>query len=1287
MQINFYTNKFLAFIIVFILLSCQNPDENKWVTFEPKNETEIYNEPASTENKESQPLNQSTTTIQNDKVIVNKPNFHPESHFAMLSDWLRINQFLSDNKSIRTTAENLSYKGFDLELHYPHPRQSLRLESKEGTFSTKTNQSGTYHIAALIYDNIGAETFELSINKKFIGSFTANSDNNKEYLFLTTTDFELEENDDITFSSKIKNGVSPSFSHFAHRVEEIIIIPTLNSIPKSTYKHEIRNITLNQINLYPYLNKNNLHLTWITNWKTKCFITVDYDNLDTKTIHESNQWNNHRIIIPLETEKSINQVKLNCESLNGEVTSDWIIPDKNKNPVIDVNYSTSFSVNNPSEFEYNMKPITISIPIPKSKWWGNSFVLLDKNNNPHIFQSSPLSYWEDGSIKWVLIEFLSNIKPNKEKTFFLSHTSTSLPDKNDSICVEAQDSVVLNNGKVKLELSSSNSPLDSIYFDINSDGYISSNELMSKSDQNGIISIVSDTGDRYYNQSISNYRVLRNGPISCIISVKSIIDYHKGTQIESDFQIEMYKNQNWIGFESTVGFNSPTGKTRFKSIDLNLPIEDGDLISNEIGIGKSDKYISNQNIELIQAKDDHWILNKNGTIVSKGTKAPGWANANFETHQIKLSVKDFWQQWPKSISVNQNALTVGLFPQIDKDWIKPSDNIELTKLLYHFDNDSYIMPSGLRKTHKLTLSFGGINSAHSKTLKLQGKVDPKLIVNTGVIGSVAEFNPHKFPLYDSIFNEMLNSRLLRIKNNREYGILNFGDWWGEREVNWGNNEYDTPHGLFQNWLLGGPDVSFNLAVSAVTHMQNIDVVNQGPADQVGKMYKHSIGHLGNWFKEPIQDEKLKKGFYKSHHSSGHTWIDGLLDHYYLTGDISSFSTAMKIADNLASYETINYDFTTAREIGSFLLVMASAYKATNDEFYLNAATIGFERLIQRENLEKGGWDRILTSYECNLNPPQLGEKSFMTGLLLSGLKQYHILTRNSKASDMIIDASSRIINENWNDKLRGFKYSSCDNSPSPTDLNWIILEGLGYSWELTNNLKFAHPILQNLMLRETFKDSKGFSLSTRFAQQILHNKAHAQNNLFNVYSEKNTSFNLSSKKREAIISFSSNNTKTDNFSIILSNNQNDSTKMIDLINGFASTVLNTENDIVYKIRIHSRDRSGINILSDSTKLNLIISDEIVLLGQKAIRTFWLNLPGNDAPIDLNLRSPEIASIKLIDSNGKLIEKCQSNSCQLTLDIKQDNINSPIRIEIQNNNDATLTIDDGPTLISAFANQL
>ena len=86
--------------MVFILLSCQSPDEKKWVTFEPKNETEIYNEPASTENKESDQSNQSTPTIRNDKVIVNKPNFHPESNFAMLSNWLRINQFLSDNKSV-----------------------------------------------------------------------------------------------------------------------------------------------------------------------------------------------------------------------------------------------------------------------------------------------------------------------------------------------------------------------------------------------------------------------------------------------------------------------------------------------------------------------------------------------------------------------------------------------------------------------------------------------------------------------------------------------------------------------------------------------------------------------------------------------------------------------------------------------------------------------------------------------------------------------------------------------------------------------------------------------------------------------------------------------------------------------------------------------------------------------------------------------------------------------------------------------------------------------------------
>ena len=193
--------------------------------------------------------------------------------------------------------------------------------------------------------------------------------------------------------------------------------------------------------------------------------------------------------------------------------------------------------------------------------------------------------------------------------------------------------------------------------------------------------------------------------------------------------------------------------------------------------------------------------------------------------------------------------------------------------------------------------------------------------------------------------------------------------------------------------------------------------------------------------------------------------------------------------------------------------------------------------------------------------------------------------------------------------------------------------------------------------------------------------------MFNVFSEKNIRFKLSSKKKTSIISLSSDNSKTDNFSIILSNNQNDTTKTIQLVNGFASTILDTSNDIVYQIQISSRHRSGINILSDSRMLNLIVNDQIVLIGQKATRTFWLNLTENDTVLVLDLNSSESVSIKLIDSNGTLIKKCESAKCKLTLDTKKDDIKNPIRLEIQNDSDATLNINGGPPLLSTFKNQL
>ena len=45
--------------------------------------------------------------------------------------------------------------------------------------------------------------------------------------------------------------------------------------------------------------------------------------------------------------------------------------------------------------------------------------------------------------------------------------------------------------------------------------------------------------------------------------------------------------------------------------------------------------------------------------------------------------------------------------------------------------------------------------------------------------------------YERLMPSALTSFLDDRENNRAFGHMNFGDWYGESGFSWGNNEYDT----------------------------------------------------------------------------------------------------------------------------------------------------------------------------------------------------------------------------------------------------------------------------------------------------------------------------------------------------------------------------------------------------------------------------------------------------------------------------------------------------------------
>lgn len=178
-------------------------------------------------------------------------------------------------------------------------------------------------------------------------------------------------------------------------------------------------------------------------------------------------------------------------------------------------------------------------------------------------------------------------------------------------------------------------------------------------------------------------------------------------------------------------------------------------------------------------------------------------------------------------------------------------------------------------------------------------------------------------------------------------------------------------------------------------------------------------------------------------------------HYFLTGDRRSLETGLKIADHYNTYRFNHYDFSNCRDAGWHLILTLSVYRATGDPFYLNAARIIIERVLERQTLEPkfntagGGWRRMMVPGHCYCDPAHYGNAGFMVGVLLTGMKWYHLETQDPRVAQSLIRASHFLIDDMWAESAGGFRYTSCPKSSAGAWSNFLLFDGMAYAYRLT----------------------------------------------------------------------------------------------------------------------------------------------------------------------------------------------------------------------------------------------
>jgi hypothetical protein len=147
-------------------------------------------------------------------------------------------------------------------------------------------------------------------------------------------------------------------------------------------------------------------------------------------------------------------------------------------------------------------------------------------------------------------------------------------------------------------------------------------------------------------------------------------------------------------------------------------------------------------------------------------------------------------------------------------------------------------------------------------------------------------------------------------------------------------------------------------VAAALHYRDVDIIHHDPEypDRVGLNHPHKVGHF------------LPAG--AKNVDLGHTWLEGLITHYRLTGDHRSLEAARAMGDALARRVS---KASNPRQFGWPMIALSALAEATGEARYRDAAT-GFA-------------DPALRAYE-----PTPAAADWKIGILADGLAAVQAVT-------------------------------------------------------------------------------------------------------------------------------------------------------------------------------------------------------------------------------------------------------------------------------------------------------
>ncbi|NLF71757.1 MAG: hypothetical protein GX575_22225 [Candidatus Anammoximicrobium sp.] len=709
-----------------------------------------------------------------------------------------------------------------------------------------------------------------------------------------------------------------------------------------------------------------------------------------------------------------------------------------------------------------LRPVTGGVPLAAGAApRGASFWLTDEQGQAVPCQSHVLTRWKDGSARWVLLDFQASPPPHAISRFTLrwsDRADAPLPPLPVRVVDEAKG--ILQTGTLRLDSA-----------DVRG---------LSVGDRLDVRLTLIDGAGRRCLGVVESRAVEAAGPVRGTILLRGAFRVPDQSRVLGfRLRASVFAGSSRVLLEPHLLVDADSGVIhRLRALSLDI-VPRGPR--QGIQLGGAATAIAGTNGRLLQVDDETCRFEG---VEGTASRAPGWAELIDAAGTVAVALRDFWQQWPKSIEADAQGLKMGLFPAFSagafahmEPWYKHQ---------YLFDGDCYQLRMGQSRRWQVWLDAqgGGDALVRSANAPLVPAADPAQAVAAGTWGPIAAAGSPGMEEYDRwAENLFVNGYLNSIAKQRDYGAMNWGDWWGERGCNWGNHEYDTPKQILLQFARTGDPKYFHVGDTAARHTSEVDVIQFVNGDltdffhqtagrnphypiRPGMVHEHCVGHVSGFYPvDRIRELYVSLGIGKTDrpylcldpYNLGHIWTQGMVYDYFLTGDPWMKETVEKIGVNLVQLvEDRKFPFKggshSGRVNGWTMLAIAGAYELDFDDRYLKAMKLLADDALSEQDPETGGWRYQLPWGHCYCETKHWGEATFIGAIRLNGLSKYYQLTGDPRIPEAVRRGVAHINRDTWEEQHSGWRYTSCPKSASgPGRQDGVIVMALVNSVGMTGD--------------------------------------------------------------------------------------------------------------------------------------------------------------------------------------------------------------------------------------------